>query len=284
MENLSEYSGREVKKMEKPKLSILILTHNRRELLEAAMDSINNGHYLDIEVVILNTGDAIIPNKYWKCDYYHEPELGLTESYARLIELSNGEYSIFLEDDDKIIINSCWESLMLYEADLHLFNYVVNDELSHKFYEVNLWGDSKYDSKRFLKEMHGMDKNGDFHLSQTVFKTEIAKKIVFPDSNVIGMDEYFLYKMCTLSEKVVTNFKPSYMARIHGNNLSWNNPKNIIENAKTPIHLVYKDVQDFLGEADALVWSRRISDIYEEKLTRARKELLTPRKINTTRV
>lgn len=267
------HSRLRITEMEGIKLSILILTHNRPKLLEKAVESVARGDIRDVEVVILNTGEPFNPPDKWKVDYYYNPRLELTESYEFLIQKAKGEYSVFLEDDDRLIFNTIWDNILRYEHDLYLFNNYVNDEIGHKFVTTKIWSDQEFNSRELLQKIPKIDSNGEYHLGQLVFKTDLAQAIEFPDSNCIGMDEYFLYKLLTLACSAMTCSQPSYMATVHGNNLSWNNPQNIIDSGSEPMHLVYKDVVDFIGEDKAKEWATNLKKIYEKKLHSARAKL-----------
>lgn len=277
------YSRLRTSKMERIKLSILILTHNRPEMFHEALATVNDGFIKDLEVVVLNNGNDFNLKKKSKIKYHHKPGLGLTDSYKYLIDQAKGEYAVFLEDDDKLILNVLWEKMMMYDYDLYLFNYFVNNETNHKFYPKQIWKDKEYKSLDFLMEMHDLDPEADFHLGQVMFRTKLAKSIVFPNTDIIGMDEYFLYKMITLSGSILTSSQPGYMARVHGDNLSWDNPDNVLESDKAPIHLIYPEIQKFAGKELAFKWSERLSEIYDKKLSSAREKLLTPTRITTTR-
>lgn len=252
--------------MERKPLSILVLTHNRPEMLKQAMESINGGAIPNSYVVLLNNGDAIELDPSWNVDYHHIPGLGLTESYKYLIDQAKGEYSIFLEDDDKLKLEEPWQNMIVYDHDIYLHNFVVKDEVANKFYPVEIWEDKEFTAKEFLLSMYDYDTKGEFHLSQMIFRTSLAKQIDFPDSNVIGMDEYFLHRLVTLSKTVFTSGKPGHIARVHGNNLSWNNYANIKANFKVPLRLVHPYVYDFLEEQDSIAFFTKLGEMHEQKL------------------
>lgn len=91
-------------------ISIVIPTHNRKELLKRAVDSVLNQTYKDIEVIVVSDGSTDGTSEIMK-DYrlsdkrvlffeYHPPRSG---NYARNfgIKQSKGEYVAFLDDDDE---------------------------------------------------------------------------------------------------------------------------------------------------------------------------------------
>ncbi len=93
-----------------PKVSINILTKNRSELLQQALNSVFNQSFKDIEVVIVNDGsndntDRVL--KDLKFDNIkiinHYTSLGITLSRQEALNQSMGEYIAILDDDDEWI-------------------------------------------------------------------------------------------------------------------------------------------------------------------------------------
>lgn len=92
-----------------PKVSVLMLTYERANVLSEAVDSILNQTYKDFELVIVNDGstdntDEVVEN-YAKKDkrirYYKNREnKGIPFSRNRALSLSRGEYVMFMDDDD----------------------------------------------------------------------------------------------------------------------------------------------------------------------------------------
>ncbi len=91
-----------------PKVSVVVLTHNRRRLLRRAISSILNQTFQDFEIVLVddastdNTpevvrsfGDARI--KYIR----HEVNKGEAGSRNTGVTSSSGDYIAFLDDDDE---------------------------------------------------------------------------------------------------------------------------------------------------------------------------------------
>ena len=89
-------------------VSAIITTHNRLELLKRAIESVRTQTYSNMECIVVD--DASTDGTYEYCQgqpvryLYIPPEESKGGNYARNrgIEMAQGEYVAFLDDDD------CW--------------------------------------------------------------------------------------------------------------------------------------------------------------------------------
>ena len=96
--------------VQNPRISVVLPTLNRYELLPKAIDSILSQTYPDFELIVINDGstdltDKIL-NKYAKFDkrvkiITHKKNKGFAASVNEGIDLAQGEYIARLDDDDK---------------------------------------------------------------------------------------------------------------------------------------------------------------------------------------
>lgn len=93
--------------MEQPLVSVLIRTCGRPHVLRAALNSILEQTYRNLEVVIVEDGDNVseemLRRDYAKLPYLYEAtgqKVGRCEVGNRAMELANGKYLNFLDDDD----------------------------------------------------------------------------------------------------------------------------------------------------------------------------------------
>lgn len=86
-------------------ISVVITTHNRDEELKRAIESVLNQTYKHIELIVIDDNPSSSTQKIvfeFKevLNYYISHENGLSSSRNKGIELSNGEFIVFLDDDD----------------------------------------------------------------------------------------------------------------------------------------------------------------------------------------
>lgn len=91
-----------------PKVSVIILTKNRAELLKKALASVQAQTFSDFEIVVINDGStddtsevlSAFGEKGLKI-INHEISAGITASRQEALEKSAGEYIAVLDDDDE---------------------------------------------------------------------------------------------------------------------------------------------------------------------------------------
>ena len=89
------------------KATVVIPTHNRRELLEQAVETVRLQTHEDVELVVVDGGSTDGTREYLEgLDYdalqtvYHDSPRGLSNARNAGIEKSSGEYIAFLDSDD----------------------------------------------------------------------------------------------------------------------------------------------------------------------------------------
>lgn len=138
-------------------VSAIITTHNRSELLERAIHSVNNQTYKNIELIVVDDAseeDHKVKNKALTKDAtYHYIEHSKGGNYARNvgIELSSGKLVAFLDDDD------AWHPTKI-EKQVALYNeshFEVIGCGSNRIVEKN--GKNLFSSSNFRKGFNGKD-------------------------------------------------------------------------------------------------------------------------------
>lgn len=93
-----------------PQVSVIILTKNRAELLQKALESIVSQSEKDVEVVVVNDGSddntaEILNSKYQISNKFqiinHQISKGITLSRQEALLAATGEFVAFLDDDDE---------------------------------------------------------------------------------------------------------------------------------------------------------------------------------------
>jgi glycosyltransferase involved in cell wall biosynthesis len=110
-------------------ISIVITTHNRDQDLDKAIISAINQSYSNIEIIIIDDNPTqatlnVVQKFENKVNYVKSNKKGLTCSRNLGIELSKGDFVVFLDDDDELLEKSI-------EKRLNCFNN-LDDELKNK--------------------------------------------------------------------------------------------------------------------------------------------------------
>lgn len=89
-----------------PRVSVIVPTHNRLELLKAALESVERQHFRDFEVIVVNDGSTDgtadwVKNSNVTGIDLATPGLGAAAARNRAINAARGEIIAFLDDDDR---------------------------------------------------------------------------------------------------------------------------------------------------------------------------------------
>lgn len=125
--------------MNNPLVSIIIPTYNRGKYIKKAIDSCLNQTYSNIEVIVVddcspdNTKEIVTSYEDKRVKYFRNDEnSGAPYSRNRGIELSNGEFVNFLDDDDKLLAKKIELQLRKFEnSDVNKLG-VVTCDVSYK--------------------------------------------------------------------------------------------------------------------------------------------------------
>jgi len=179
-----------------PKVSVIIPTYNRADLLPRAIDSALNQTYKDFELIIVDDGSTDntkkIVEEYQKKDerikyLWEENSSGPARPYNLALKQCQGEYIAFLDSDDVWLPEKLEKQIAIFEEYDGKINlglviceaYVVdangNEKGKFNFRYNNLLNPEKY--ALFFKE------RDETSLSCVVVKKEIFKNIGYFDEN-----------------------------------------------------------------------------------------------------
>src|SRR5690606_17476397 len=130
------------------KVSVIIPCYNHGSYLANAIDSVLNQGHERTEIIVIDDGStddtAMVAKKYDQIIYFYQKNQGLSASRNRGVELSKGDYIIFLDADDWLLENAIQQNLQKLqenpEAALvsggHIFYYQPEDKKWKIFKEV----------------------------------------------------------------------------------------------------------------------------------------------------
>jgi len=162
--------------MNKPKISILLPTHNRPDLFTRCINSIlyaNEIYHMDIEIIVNNDTCDIQEIESNMIRYIYYSSNNLSKIYEKLFVEARGEFIYYLEDDD--YMHEYFFKKLDLSKDINYMNYKRFD-LAPINYITHM--------KNFEIEKI----NQDFQLSQILFKKSLLDIWEFPQDNNLHND------------------------------------------------------------------------------------------------
>ena len=105
-------------------VSVIIPTHNRAKMLKRAIISVLNQDYTNFEIIVIadlcndNTSDIVKSFKDKRIIYLSlEKNVGGAQARNIGLEMANGEYIAFLDDDDEWLKDKTSEQIKVFEND-----------------------------------------------------------------------------------------------------------------------------------------------------------------------
>jgi len=98
-------------KTPRPKVSVIVRTYNRPELLAKALESLKSQTFKEFETIVINDGGAQSAEQVSRdaglagLRYYRAPHGGPSAALNRGLEMARGGYIAFLDDDDIVYPN-----------------------------------------------------------------------------------------------------------------------------------------------------------------------------------
>lgn len=162
-----------------PKISIIVPVYKVPLYLNQCIQSILGQTYQDIEVILIDDGSP--DNCGAVCDQYaaidsrlkviHQENAGTSQARNTGLEIATGKYILFVDGDDWIDLNTCYESIQLAEAtgaDVVFWSYMRE------------YPDKSLPRKVCLTENHSFDKQKCF---------ELRRRLVGPLGNELAHPE-----------------------------------------------------------------------------------------------
>ena len=122
-----------------PRVSVVIITYNHGRFIGDAIQSVLSQTFPDFEVVVVddgssdNTAEVVRP---FPVKYFWQENQGVCRAYNRGIDLSQGEYILFLDADDMLLPDTLRKEVEVLDANPQVAfcygeAYMMNDEGKH---------------------------------------------------------------------------------------------------------------------------------------------------------
>ena len=203
-------------------LSILILTHNRPKLFTRCLESVLAQITPGVEILVNNDSCDIEEIKHPQVKYFYYASGSLCEKYKFLLEIAQGEYVYYLEDDDYLHKDFLTTRL---DADLIVGNYCPTYDTPDILTFMSLYKDSQLTSEQFLDRLN----TEHLQLSQHIYKRDCILDFEFPMDSNIHNDIKLTVHAALQSKSIKTLNKVFYYQTIDGgDNISFPPVNNLV--------------------------------------------------------
>ena len=245
-----------MEKKKEPKISVIISTYNREKYIGHAIDSVLNQTYKNVEIIVIddcstdNTEEYLKKYKNKLRYYKNEVNCGCGISRKRGMEYAQGDYIIFLDDDDKYICNKYFEeAINILEKDKKIGLVAAAHYV--RFTEGNKLEEKKFPYKKIVNNVDMFT-----HFASPEYPKPIASIAIirrkalefakYQDMKILN--DTTIYLRALLYGPMGFINKPYLEYLVHGANISFNLKIDfLIDNLeeKYNVYLMAKDLKDF---------------------------------------
>ena len=202
--------------MDKINVSVIVPVFNSSQYIGATLDSIINQDFDGFEIIVVDDGSAdnsldIINEKLNSINIpntiIHQENQGVSSARNKGIEVSNGDYLVFVDADDYITPNHLSE-LYNGKTDFSLIQIVKED--GNSVSKPHVYSQSIISTNEFIEMELKMQIT--FNFVQLMYKADIIKSnsIKFPSDYVYGEDTYFALSALSYGDKIAISNEATY--------------------------------------------------------------------------
>lgn len=202
--------------MDKINVSVIVPVFNSSEYIGTALDSIINQDFDSFEIIVIDDGSSdnsleIINNKLNDIDIpntvFHQENQGVSAARNKGIELSNGDYLVFVDADDYIEQNHLKE-LYNGKTDFSLIQIVKKE--GDNISKPHVYTQEVISAKEFI-EME-LKMQIPFNFVQLMYKSDIIKNnsIKFSTDYIYGEDTYFALIALSYGDMIAISNEVTY--------------------------------------------------------------------------
>lgn len=207
-----------------PLVSVIIPCYNHGNYLSNAIESVLNQTYDHVEIIVIDDGSvddtAMVAKKYDQIIYYYQKNQGLSASRNRGVEMSKGDYIIFLDADDWLLPDAIQLNLQKLKQNPlaalvsggHIFYYQPEEKKWEIFKEVEL----DHYKQMLMGNYIGMP-------SVVMYQRWTAVEFPF-NTSLKNCEDYEQYFRILRKHPVIHHTGLIAVYRNHGNNKSGNIP------------------------------------------------------------
>lgn len=191
-------------------VSVVIPTYNMGDFIEACVDSVLKQIYTNFEIIIINDGSkdntkavcTELANKNSNVFLFNQENQGVSVARNKGLELSKGDYVLFLDADDTMPSNAIKD--LLYAAKNHGADITIGKISPDEKIPIGIFAEEEF----LVKCLE--DNPIAYYSVRTLYKREFLYGISFEKGYICGEDSYFIFECATKKPKVVTIDKCVY--------------------------------------------------------------------------
>ncbi|WP_407422105.1 glycosyltransferase family 2 protein [Methanobrevibacter sp.] len=207
--------------MDNIKVSVIVPVFNSSQYIGATLDSIINQDFDDFEIIVIDDGSSdnsldIVNEKLNSTNLpntiIHQENQGVSAARNKGIEVSNGDYLVFVDADDYITPNHLSE-LYNCETDFSLIQVVKKEGDTTS--KPHVYSQDVISTKEFIEMELKMEIP--FNFVQLIYKADIIKdnSIKFSSDYVYGEDTYFALIALSYGDKIAISNEATYYYMQH---------------------------------------------------------------------
>lgn len=234
-----------------PKVSAIIATYNRANMLSDAIDSALKQTLQDFELIIVDDGSTdqtqeVVENcqKAGDIRYIYQQNQGRSAARNTGIKVAKGKYIAFLDDDDLWHPNKLEMQVESLENHpevglIHTFTEVIDNQGRLLREETQKRMEKYQEALKHGYTYEGMSELCIMWLSSVMVRRECFERVGLFDPNISGLEDWDLYLRIALNYKIHTIQKPLVQYRTHGSNTSIEKfTKSRIQTAKKHLRIL----------------------------------------------
>ena len=202
--------------MDNIKVSVIVPVYNNSQYIGNTIDSIINQDFDSFEIIVIDDGSTddslrIVNEKLAAADVpskvIHQENQGVSAARNKGIEVSSGEYLVFVDGDDYVMANHLSE---LYNGKTDFSLVQMAKKEGEKLSSPHVYSHNIIQAKEFIEKELKMEIP--FNFVQLMYKSDIIKdnSIEFPLEFIYGEDTYFALKALSHGDEIAISNEVTY--------------------------------------------------------------------------
>lgn len=210
-------------------ISIVIPIYNVEKYLSQCLETVVTQTYPHLEIILVNDGSPdqseAICKEFFKKDtrirYIRQENGGLSAARNAGIDLATGDYITFIDPDDWVTedyIETLYNQLIKYEADISIGNYNLYDESRSKYLikvTEETYSEAVYEGREII-DQDAVQETKDMAWTcamMKLYKLSLFDDLRFPLGKNVE-DNFLMYKLLLKAERVIHTEKCIYWYRV----------------------------------------------------------------------